>query len=122
MLMSMGVGMAVNQFKAVFEAVIGHKSGFIRTPKYNLDATSLGNTGWLTKKYRGSRSWVPWVELFFALYFTVSLSFAMSQNLWGTIPFIMIFFTGFWYVTILSLFQGRTRKAPAKQPTLAVSS
>lgn len=121
MMMALGVGMAVNQFKAVFEAVIGHKSPFVRTPKYNLDASSQGSAGWLTKRYRGARNWVPFVELFFALYFTASLTFAISERLWGTIPFVMIFVVGFWYIAVLSLFQGRQRTKQALQPAPAAA-
>jgi len=122
MLMAMGVGMAVNQFKAVFEGVIGHQSAFIRTPKYNLNASSAGSANWVAKRYRGVRNWVPFVELFFAVYFTISVGFAVSQGLWGTVPFVMIFFVGFWYISMLSLFQGRRRAAPKTQPTAAAAT
>ena len=121
MFMALGVGMAVNQFKAVFEAVIGHKSAFVRTPKYNLDASSTGSATWVAKRYRGVRSWVPYVELFFALYFTISVGYAVRQELWGTVPFIMIFFIGFWYIAILSLFQGRRRAKQVVAPAPAAA-
>ena len=65
---------------------------------------------------RSARNWIPFVELFFALYFTSSLVYAVSKGLWGTVPFVMIFVVGFWYVAGLSLFQGRRRTAPALQP------
>ena len=119
MFMALGVGMAVNQFRAVFEAVIGHKSAFVRTPKYNLDALSAGAAGWRAKRYRGVRNWVPYVELMFAIYFTISVGYAMQQGLWGTVPFILIFFVGFWYVALLSLFQGRRRVAAPPVPVPA---
>ncbi len=119
MFMALGVGMAVNQFRAVFEAVIGHKSAFVRTPKYNLDALSAGAAGWRAKRYRGVRNWVPYVELMFAIYFTISVGYAIQQGLWGTVPFILIFFVGFWYVALLSLLQGRRRAAAPPVPVPA---
>ncbi|HMS17828.1 MAG TPA: glycosyltransferase [Planctomycetota bacterium] len=115
MLMALGVGMTVNQAKAVFEAVIGNQSAFVRTPKFNLDQGSKGNA-WAAMRYRGVRGWAPWVELFFALYFTISAGYCISHSLWMTLPFVMIFFTGFWYVCILSLFQGRRASAGARAP------
>jgi hypothetical protein len=120
MLMALGVGMTVNQAKAVFEAVIGNQSAFVRTPKFNLDQASKGNA-WATKRYRGVRGWAPWVELFFAVYFSISVGYCLSSGLWMTLPFVLIFFTGFWYVAILSLFQGRASRATSAEPAPAVA-
>ena len=118
-LMAVAVGLTVNQAKAVFEAVIGNESAFVRTPKFNQDGTSKGNSGWLAKRYRGARGLVPILELLFALYFTVSLGYCIRQQLWMTVPFVMIFFTGFWYVSLMSLFQGRRRVVTVADPAPA---
>jgi cellulose synthase/poly-beta-1,6-N-acetylglucosamine synthase-like glycosyltransferase len=108
MMLAVGIGLTVNQSKAVLEALIGHESGFVRTPKYDLGGAAHRDS-WLNKRYRGVRNLVPFVELAFAIYFTVVVGYAISQHLWGTLPFLALFLTGFWYVSLLSLFQGRVR-------------
>jgi cellulose synthase/poly-beta-1,6-N-acetylglucosamine synthase-like glycosyltransferase len=111
MMLAVGIGLTVNQSKAVLEALIGHESGFVRTPKYDQGGAAARDS-WLYKRYRGVRNLVPFVELAFAVYFTVVVGYAISQGLWGTLPFLALFFTGFWYVALLSLFQGRVRSRP----------
>ena len=52
-LMSVGIGLAVNNTKAVFEAVFNKQSEFARTPKYRIE----GDTDeWVGKRYRQSVS------------------------------------------------------------------
>ncbi|HYC77463.1 MAG TPA: glycosyl transferase family 2, partial [Planctomycetota bacterium] len=105
MMLAVGIGLTVNQAKAVVEALVGHRTGFVRTPKYAQGAEGAG--AWVQKRYRGVRNWVPMLELVFAVYFTVVVGYAVSRGLYGALPFLLLFFTGFWYVSLMSLFQGR---------------
>ena len=59
-LMSIGIGLAVNNTKAVFEALFHKPSEFVRTPKYAVEGT-LDNE-WSQKKYRQSVSMQPMIE------------------------------------------------------------
>jgi cellulose synthase/poly-beta-1,6-N-acetylglucosamine synthase-like glycosyltransferase len=115
MMLAVGIGLTVNQSKAVLEALIGHESAFVRTPKY-AQGDAEHRHSWLLKRYRGVRNLVPFVELAFAVYFTVVVGYAVAQGLWGTLPFLALFFVGFWYVALLSLFQGRVRTHAAVTP------
>jgi cellulose synthase/poly-beta-1,6-N-acetylglucosamine synthase-like glycosyltransferase len=108
LMLAVGIGLTVNQSKAVLEALIGHETAFIRTPKYDQGGSSHRGS-WVHKQYRGVRNLVPFVELAFAIYFTVVVIYAISQELWGTLPFLALFLTGFWYVALLSFLQGRVR-------------
>jgi len=114
MMLAVGIGLAVNQCKAVLEALIGYETAFIRTPKYN-QGNGTAKGAWLSKAYRGGRNIVPWLEITLAIYYTITVAYAVGQGLWGTLPFLLLFLVGFWYVGVLSLLQGRTlrRKAPA---------
>ena len=103
MMLSVGIGIVVNQARAVVEALAGHQSEFVRTPKYNID----GGAPLAARSYRGVRNLVPFVELAFAIYFSFTVAFAVKEGLWTTMPFLLLFFTGFWYVSLQSLFQGR---------------
>ncbi|HET7747595.1 MAG TPA: cellulose synthase family protein, partial [Vicinamibacteria bacterium] len=85
--LSVGIGLSVNNAKAVLEALFGHQSEFTRTPKYRVEGAS---DDWKQKRYRGSTNWVPWVELALGGYFTVMAVYAASNAIFGTLPFILL--------------------------------
>ena len=41
-LLALGVGLSLNNARAVLEAVFNHKSDFARTPKYGIERKSTG--------------------------------------------------------------------------------
>jgi cellulose synthase/poly-beta-1,6-N-acetylglucosamine synthase-like glycosyltransferase len=100
--LAVGIGLSVNNAKAVLEALFGHTSEFKRTPKYRVEAAG---DEWKQKRYRGSISFVPFVELFLGFYFTVTACYAITYGIWGTLPFVLLFQFGFLYTGALSLFQ-----------------
>ena len=59
------------------------------------------------KRYQGALDFLPFVELLLALYFTAMAWYALTNDIWGTLPFIVIFQAGFLYAAGLSLFQRR---------------
>jgi cellulose synthase/poly-beta-1,6-N-acetylglucosamine synthase-like glycosyltransferase len=104
--LSVGIGLSVNNALAVIEGLFGRKSEFIRTPKYHVE--SAGDE-WKQKRYRGGVSFVPFVELVLGLYFTAMAVYAAAYGIYGTLPFILIFQAGFLYAAGLSLFQDAAR-------------
>lgn len=112
-LMCLGLGLAVNQARAVFEALIGQESPFVRTPKFNIDGTAKSQGAWKSKKYRGVQNWVPIAEVILAVYYGLTLCWAIYTKTWGALPFLMLFAGGFTYVSALSLGQRRAKKAAA---------
>jgi cellulose synthase/poly-beta-1,6-N-acetylglucosamine synthase-like glycosyltransferase len=104
MVMALGVGLALSNARAVVEALVGHKTEFVRTPKYRVEGAR--DDGWKRrKKYRRSRSLLPAVELLFALYFLLAILYAAHMGMWGTIPFISLFLIGYGYMGLASLTQ-----------------
>ena len=101
-LMSIGIGLAVNNSKAVFEALFGKQSEFARTPKYHIEN---GADEWIGKKYRQSVAIQPMIELALGLYFTGTLFYALANGLYASVPFLMLFQIGFLYTGMLSLMQ-----------------
>jgi len=101
-LMSIGIGLAVNNTKAVFEALFHKPSEFARTPKYHIEK---GGDEWIGKKYRQSVAIQPLIELALGLYFTATLFYALANGIYGTVPFLMLFQIGFLYTGMLSLLQ-----------------
>lgn len=102
MLMSLGIGLSVNNSKAVLEALFNHKSEFNRTPKFKIESK---NDRWANKKYRGGTGLLPIIELLLGIYFTFNIYFAYINKIYVSIPFLMIFQIGFLYVAFLSVFQ-----------------
>lgn len=103
--LSLGIGLSLNNAKAVVEALVGHESSFRRTPKYAVTAPT--DSSWATKKYSSLPSLLPFAELAFAGYFVAIVAFALGERLWFTAAFLLLFVFGFLYVGLLSLFQRR---------------
>jgi len=101
-LMSIGIGLAVNNTRAVFEALFHKPSEFARTPKYGVEGRA---DDWSQKKYRQSVAVQPLIEVALGLYFTATLFYALANGIYGTVPFLMLFQVGFLYTGLLSLFQ-----------------
>jgi cellulose synthase/poly-beta-1,6-N-acetylglucosamine synthase-like glycosyltransferase len=101
-LMSIGIGLAVNNTKAVFEALFNKPSEFARTPKYHIES---GVDEWIGKKYRQSVLVQPMIELALGLYYTATLFYALANGIYATVPFLMLFQIGFLYTGMLSLLQ-----------------
>lgn len=102
-LMSIGIGLAVNNTKAVFEALFHKQSEFVRTPKYAVEG--VVDNEWSQKKYRQTMSLQPMIEVALGIYFTATLFYALINGIYGTVPFLMLFQVGFLYTGMLSLLQ-----------------
>ena len=101
-LMSIGIGLCVNNTRAVLEAIFNKQSDFARTPKYGIERDS---DEWVGKKYHQSLGVQPLVELALGLYFTVTVFYALVNQIYGTLPFLMLFQVGFLYTGLLSILQ-----------------
>jgi cellulose synthase/poly-beta-1,6-N-acetylglucosamine synthase-like glycosyltransferase len=101
-LMSVGIGLSVNNTRAVIEALLGKQSEFTRTPKYRIEADA---DEWVGKKYRQSVAVQPLVELMLGLYFTATVFYALANGIYGTLPFLVLFQVGFLYTGLLSIVQ-----------------
>jgi len=101
-LMSIGIGLTVNNTKAVFEALFNKQTEFARTPKYRIEARA---DEWIGKKYRQSVLVQPMIELTLGLYFTATVFYALANGIYGTLPFLILFQIGFLYTGLLSIFQ-----------------
>lgn len=95
------MGFAVNNSKAVIEALIRKKSGFARTPKGGI----VNNKDeWKTKKYVQKRvSMTVIFELLLTVYFIFGISISVYHLEIAAIPFQLLFLLGFGTVGILSL-------------------
>jgi cellulose synthase/poly-beta-1,6-N-acetylglucosamine synthase-like glycosyltransferase len=102
-LMSIGIGLAVNNTRAVLEALLDKQSEFARTPKYGV--VRRDGDDWTTKKYRQSVAVQPLIEVTLGLYFTWTVFYALANQIYATVPFLMLFQIGFLYTGVLSVVQ-----------------
>ena len=132
-LMALGVGVAINNTRALIEAFWTHirkkESEFVRTPKYGLVGQERHrrwqrNSVWTVKSL-----WQPMLEIAFGLYTAMCLYKAVEAYvLWpddvgvlglAGIPFLMIFSYGYFYVgfgtlhAMWKMHQHRSAVAPA---------
>jgi hypothetical protein len=88
----------------VIEALIGRQTAFARTPKYRVE-TKQDKVG--ATKYRKRLGWVPWVELLIGTYFAMTVYYAVENENYITVPFLILFVFGYWCTGLMSLLQGR---------------
>lgn len=107
---ALGAGIAINNSKAVFEALFGKTSEFKRTPK--LAVTSKGDN-WHTRKYTASKELTTLVELGVGFLFLFQSLYAVFMKHIGWIPFLVIIQVGFFYTSLLSIYHS-LRKQPMR--------
>src|SRR5687767_1489242 len=103
LVMGLGIGLAFSNARAVLEALLGVKSEFVRTPKYQIE--EIRDATWKLKKYRRKKGLLPLLEIGFAFYFLLAIIYSSRLHMWGTIPFLLLFFFGFGYMGVMSLLQ-----------------
>jgi len=108
LVMGLGIGLAFSNARAVLEALLGVKSDFVRTPKYRVEEAN--DATWKRKKYKRKRGLLPLLELGCSLYFLLAIMYSARLHMWGTIPFLLLFFFGFGYMGLMSLLQTASGK------------
>ena len=103
MLMAVGVGLTLINTRAVLEALFGVKSGFVRTPKYAIEGTQQKRMA--VKKYKRKSGWLPYFELACGTYFLYMCWFAISTFNYPTLPFLLLFVSGYYWAGLGTLYQ-----------------
>jgi len=104
LMMALGIGLSINNARAVIEGLFGKDLEFVRTPKHGVTG---GDGVWKKKKYKSSWPIHSIVELLFGAYFVATIGLAVFTGSWVSIPFLLLFMVGFLYVGSLSLYQAR---------------
>ncbi|MEM1212301.1 MAG: cellulose synthase family protein [Planctomycetota bacterium] len=114
MMMSVGIGIALSNAIACLEAIFGHQSDFVRTPKYNVNSTprpAKSSSEPKTNMGLGRivpipslKKWVIVLELLMGGYM-VWCAIAAAGNPYTVVslPFIVMFGMGYFYVGLSSL-------------------
>lgn len=103
LLLALGIGMAVNNAKAVLEALFNHESAFIRTPKYGIEGKKKMEIK--KSRYKALKSLTPVIELLFALFFLFVVTDAALSHNWASAILLLPFPVGFFYTSLNSLGQ-----------------
>ena len=100
--MATGIGISVRNAQAVIEAIIGKKSEFARTPKFKIE----GKQGTFAKKsYKNKAGWMPYAEILLGVYFSLTIVYAIMNENYATVPFLLLFVWGYLYTGFMSLGQ-----------------
>ena len=94
------IGMSVNNTVAVFDAMVGKKNEFLRTPKYGI---IKNDDDWRDKAYNLPFSKTTLLEMFFAIYGILGIFIAIFSKNPIFVPIIGLQAVGFFYIAWLSL-------------------
>ncbi|MBN95948.1 MAG: glycosyl transferase family 2 [Deltaproteobacteria bacterium] len=116
LVLALGASLTVNNLRAVVEALTGHKSPFVRTPK----GGDSGKSGYSTARDR-----LAWLEVAMGLYFAAAFVL-FARDFAAALPFLGLFAFGFLLLGVGSLKaqsrpQGQTAAEESRQaaPKLA---
>ena len=110
-LLAVGVALTVINTRAVFEAILGVQTSFVRTPKYATDKTQASMAGF---KYRRRSGWLPFIEIAIGTYFLAMVAFAIDVYNFFSLPFLLLFVAGYYWAgfsTLIQEYRDRLRTA-----------
>jgi cellulose synthase/poly-beta-1,6-N-acetylglucosamine synthase-like glycosyltransferase len=98
--LSLGIGMAVNNTRAVVEALMAKRTAFNRTPKF-------GGLSWtkIDPGYLVQADWQSLIELVFGAYLLGGVFVAIDSGRYVALPFLGLFAFGFLYLALGSLWR-----------------
>ena len=116
-LMGLGIGLAVNNSRAVLLGLRKEAGVFHRTPKYRIEGSQ---GGWSGKNYLLAKNVSFYVEALLALYFVACFAWAIRLEMWYSLPYLYLFLHGYVYMVVLGLvpWLGRKHRRPMT-PALA---
>ena len=99
--MAGSMGFAVNNSRAVFEALFRKRSEFVRTPKYRIEDKK---DSWLEKKYVPLKlDWIVLIEIALAIYCFFGVISSLYYLEIAAVPFQLLYCLGFSFVSVLSI-------------------
>ena len=93
-------GMSVNNTVAVFDAVLGKKNEFLRTPKYGIITK---DDDWRNKAYNLPFTQTTLLEIFFGVYGIMGIFISIFSNNPIFVPIIALQTIGFFFIAYMSL-------------------
>ncbi|HJM26141.1 MAG TPA: glycosyltransferase, partial [Nitrosopumilus sp.] len=100
-------GMSVNNTVAVFDAVLGKKNEFLRTPKYGIITK---DDDWRNKAYNLPFTQTTLLEIFFGVYGIMGIFISIFSNNPIFVPIIALQTIGFFFIAYMSLSHTRFKR------------
>jgi cellulose synthase/poly-beta-1,6-N-acetylglucosamine synthase-like glycosyltransferase len=100
-------GMSVNNTVAVFDAVLGKKNEFLRTPKYGIVTK---DDDWRDKAYNLPFTQTTLLEIFFGVYGIMGIFISVFSNNPIFVPIIALQTIGFFYIAYMSLAHSKFKR------------
>lgn len=100
-------GISVNNTIAVFDAVLGKKNEFLRTPKYGI---LKNKNDWKDNAYNLPFSQVTLLEIFFGVYGVIGIFIALATSNTVFAPIIGLQTAGFFYIAYKSIEHSRFKR------------
>lgn len=113
-LMSLGVGVSMNNARAAFEGFFGKSGEFVRTPKFGVAGRS-GNA-WLKqsgKQRLDAKRIQAWCELAMGMYLSACVAYTVYKKMWVGLFFMCLFTIGYLYVAGLTFWGQYHASRPA---------
>jgi cellulose synthase/poly-beta-1,6-N-acetylglucosamine synthase-like glycosyltransferase len=101
-LMIFGTGIALNNTKAILEALLNVNGAFVRTPKFRIE--TLTDT-WVGKRYQARFAWLSVLEALLALYCAYGLFLLCASGGYPVNPFLILYAVGFSAVASRSVWE-----------------
>ncbi|MBL47369.1 MAG: glycosyl transferase family 2 [Roseibacillus sp.] len=102
-LLALGIGMSINNARAVLEALLNMESGFVRTPKYGIEKKKVAQQSAARKRrYKAIKSVTPVLEFLFGVFFLFVLLDALFSGNLVSFIFLLPFPIGFFYTSLSS--------------------
>jgi cellulose synthase/poly-beta-1,6-N-acetylglucosamine synthase-like glycosyltransferase len=100
-------GISINNSVAIFDALVGRRNEFLRTPKFGIMEK---NQDWRNNKYVLPFTKTTLLEIFFSAYGCITISVCLLTGNPIFVPLIALQTIGFTYVAYLSLIQSKNNK------------
>ena len=108
-------GLSVNNTVAVFDAVLGKRNEFLRTPKYGILRTK---NDWKENAYNLPFTQVTLLEIFFGIYGIVGIFIAIVTRNPVFVPIIGLQTVGFLYIALMSFSHTRFKRNKSSTKTV----
>ena len=112
-------GMSVNNSVAVFDAVLGKKNEFLRTPKYGIISKE---DDWRNKAYNLPFTQTTLLEIFFGVYGILGIFISVFSNNPIFVPIIGLQTVGFFYIAYMSLSHTRFKRNKSSKHRILTKS
>jgi cellulose synthase/poly-beta-1,6-N-acetylglucosamine synthase-like glycosyltransferase len=116
-LLGLGTGLSVNNSRAVFEAILGVRSAFKRTPKF---AVTRAGKDWQTSAYALPSDPTVWAEIVLALYANALLFYSLFNGFWWLLPWLSLYACGYTYISYLSMRQAWEKRGALRHSLATV--